>query len=71
LRTALGPKEEQASLLLAVSGEQLLLDGKPLEGGAAEKSFARVFSNAGIASLHFSAKVTRASLAKFVKSFPP
>jgi hypothetical protein len=70
LRTALGPKEEQASLLLAVSGEQLLLDGKPLEGGAAEKSFARVFSNAGIASLHFSPKVTKASLAKFVKAFP-
>jgi hypothetical protein len=70
LRTALGPKEDQASLLLAVSGEQLLLDGKPLEGGAAEKSFARVFSNAGIASLHFSPKVTKASLAKFVKAFP-
>jgi hypothetical protein len=70
LRTALGPKEEQASLLLAVSGDQLLLDGRPLEGGAAEKSFARVFSNAGIASLHFSPKVTKASLAKFVKAFP-
>jgi PilZ domain len=70
LRTALGPKEEQASLLLAVSGEQLLLDGQPLEGGAAEKSFARVFSNAGIASLNFSPKVTKASLAKFVKAFP-
>src|ERR1700691_22350 len=70
LRTALGPKEDQASLLLAVSGDQLLLDGKPLEGGAAEKSFARVFSNAGIASLNFSPKVTKASLAKFVKAFP-
>lgn len=70
LRTALGPKEEQASLLLAVTGDQLLLDGKPLEGGAAEKSFARVFSNAGIASLNFSPKVTKASLAKFVKAFP-
>src|ERR1700728_5012239 len=70
LRTALGPKEEQTSLLLAVSGDQLLLDGRPLEGGAAEKSFARVFSNAGIASLHFSPKVTKASLAKYVKAFP-
>jgi hypothetical protein len=70
LRTALGPKEEQASLLLAVSGDQLLLDGRALEGGAAEKSFARVFSNAGIASIHFSPKVTKASLAKFVKAFP-
>jgi hypothetical protein len=70
LRTALGPKEEQASLLLAVSGDQFLLDGKPLEGGAAEKSLARVFSNAGIAGLNFSPKVTKASLAKFVKAFP-
>jgi len=70
LQTALGPKEDQASLLLAVSGTQLLLDGKPLEGGAAEKSFARLFSNAGIASLHFSPKVTKASLAKLVKAFP-
>jgi len=70
LQTALGPREEQASLLLAVSGNQLLLDGKPLEGGAAEKSFARLFSNAGIASLHFSPKVTKASLAKLVKAFP-
>jgi hypothetical protein len=69
LRTALGPKEEQASLLLAVSGDQVLLDGKPLEGGATEKSFARVFSNAGIASLNFSPKVTKASLAKSVKAF--
>src|SRR5271163_1821314 len=70
LQTALGPKEEQASLLLAVSGNQLLLDGKALEGGAAEKSFARLFSNAGIASLHFSPKVTKSSLAKLVKAFP-
>jgi hypothetical protein len=70
LQVALGPKEEQASLLLAVSGNQLLLDGKALEGGAAEKSFARLFSNAGIASLHFSPKVTKASLAKLVKAFP-
>jgi hypothetical protein len=70
LQVALGPKEEQASLLLAVSGNQLLLDGKPLEGGAAEKSFAHLFSNAGIASLHFSPKVTKASLAKLVKAFP-
>ncbi len=70
LQIALGPKEDQASLLLAVSGNQLLLDGKPLEGGAAEKSFARLFSNAGIASLHFSPKVTKASLAKLVRAFP-
>lgn len=69
LRSALGP-EDQAGLLLAVSGDQLLLDGTPLESNTAEKSFARMFSSAGIASIHFSPKVTPASLARLVKAFP-
>ena len=68
LRTALG--DNDAGLLLAVSGDQLLLDGTPLESAAAEKSFARMLSAAGIASIHFSPKVTQASLAKFVRGFP-
>ncbi|HKS67630.1 MAG TPA: hypothetical protein VJR26_10365, partial [Candidatus Acidoferrales bacterium] len=37
LRTALG-SEDRSGLLLAVSGDQLLLDGTPLESAAAEKS---------------------------------
>ena len=57
-------------MLLAVSGDQLLLDGTPLESAAAEKSFARMLSAAGIASIHFSPKVTQASLARFVRGFP-
>jgi len=68
LKTALGDNE--AGLLLAVSGDQLLLDGTPLESAAAEKSFARMLSASGIASIHFSPKVTQASLAKFVRGFP-
>jgi hypothetical protein len=68
LRTALGGDE--SGVLLAVSGDQLLLDGTPLESAAAEKSFARMLSGAGIASIFFSAKVTQASLARFVKGFP-
>ena len=68
LRTALGDNE--AGLLLSVSGDQLLLDGTPLESAAAEKSFARMLSAAGIASMHFSPRVTQASLAKFVRGFP-
>ena len=43
LKTALGP-DNDAGLLLAVSGEQLLLDGSPLESAAAEKGFARMLS---------------------------
>jgi hypothetical protein len=71
LRTALGTgTENEAGVLLAVSGDQLLLDGTPLESAAAEKSFARMLSAAGIASIHFSPKVTQASLARFARGFP-
>jgi hypothetical protein len=69
LKAALGADNE-AGLLLAVSGEQLLLDGTPLDSAAAEKGFARMLSSAGIASIHFSPKVTQASLARLVKGFP-
>jgi hypothetical protein len=71
LRTALGSgSENEAGVLLGVSGDQLLLDGTPLESAAAEKSFAKMLSSAGIASIHFSPKVTQASLARFVRGFP-
>jgi hypothetical protein len=69
LRTALG-SDQGAGLLLAVSGDQLLLDGTPLESAAAEKAFARMLSSAGIASIHFSPTITQASLAKFARGFP-
>ena len=68
LRTALGDNE--AGLLLSVSGDQLLLDGVALESAAAEKSFARMLSAAGIASIHFAPNVAQASLARFVRGFP-
>ena len=68
LKTALG--DGDAGLLLAVSGDQLLVDGIALDSAAAEKSFARMLSSAGIASIFFSAKVNQASLAKFVRAFP-
>src|SRR5579862_7134999 len=70
LRSALGSEEYGTGLLLAVSGDQLLLDGTPLESAAAEKGFARMLSSSGIASLHFSPKMTKASLAKFARAFP-
>jgi hypothetical protein len=69
LKTALG-SDDEAGLLLAVSGDNLLLDGTPLESAAAEKSFARMLSSAGIASIHFSPKITQHSLARFVRGFP-
>ncbi len=71
LRTALGSgTDDQAGLLLAVSGEQLLLDGTPLESAASEKSFARMLSAAGIASIHFSPKMTQGSLGRLARGFP-
>ena len=69
LRTALG-SEDAAGLLLAVSGDQLLIDGTPLESGPSEKSFAQMLSTAGIASIHFAPKMAQASLARFVRGFP-
>ena len=69
LRAALG-HDDEAGLLLSASGDQLLLDGVALESAAAEKSFARLLSAAGIASIHFSPTVTQASLARLVKAFP-
>src|SRR6202043_1292061 len=71
LHTALGSgTENEAGLLLAVSGDQLLLDGTPLESAAAERGFAQMLSAAGIASIHFAPQVTQASLARFVRGFP-
>jgi hypothetical protein len=71
LSTAIGSGgDNETGLLLAVSGDQLLLDGTPLESAAAERGFARMLSAAGIASIHFSPKVTQASLARLVRGFP-
>ncbi|MFZ0521874.1 MAG: hypothetical protein WAL95_12675, partial [Candidatus Acidiferrales bacterium] len=71
LRTALGTgTDNEAGVLLAVSSDQLLLDGTALESAQSEKSFARMLSSAGIASIHFAPKVTQASLARFVRAFP-
>jgi len=69
LRGALG-SDTESGLLLAVSGDQLLLDGTPIEQSAAEKNFARTLSSSGIASIYFAPNMTQASLAKFVKAFP-
>ena len=46
LQVALG-KDDDSGMLLAVSGDQLLLDGTPLDTAASEKSFARMLSSEG------------------------
>src|SRR3954471_12862212 len=56
-------------LLLGVAGSELLLEGMPLEGAAAEKSFAQLLSVAGIASLQFTPDTTAADFASLVRGF--
>jgi hypothetical protein len=56
-------------LLLGVSGQQLLVDGTPLESGQSERSFAKLLSAAGLASLQFSTRVTMADFSRLVRGF--
>jgi len=58
-----------AGLLLGVSGTKLLLDGVPVEGTPAERSFAELLGRAGLASIAFAPQVTAEELAEFVKAF--
>ncbi len=69
LRTAL-PENSDTGILLGASGNQLLLDGVPLGSAAGERSFANLLSSSGIASIHFSPKITQAQFARFVRAFP-
>src|SRR5271170_4538837 len=59
----------QGGLLLGASGSQLLLDGVPLESTFAERSFADLLNNAGVASIGFHPNVERDEFANLVKAF--
>ena len=63
------PKGQDGSFLLGVSGNRLLLDGIALETGQAERSFAQLLTTAGLASIHFSNKVTVDEFARLVRAF--
>lgn len=52
------PEGADMGLLLGASGQQLLLDGAPLDGTPAEKQFAQLLSSAGLASVQFTADVS-------------
>ena len=69
LRSALDQGGD-AGLLLGASGNQIVLDGVPLGAAAAEKSFAQLLTNSGIASIHFSPNTTQSNFARFVRAFP-
>jgi hypothetical protein len=68
LQSAL-PKAGDGGFLLGVSGNQLLLDGIPLDTGQAERTFAQLLNTAGLASIHFSSKVTIEDFAHLVRAF--
>jgi len=63
------PSAGESGFLLGVSGSTLLLDGIPLETGQAEKTFAQLLTAAGLASIHFSTKVSQDDFAQLVKAF--
>jgi PilZ domain len=59
----------ERGLLMGASGSQLLLDGVPLESTPAERKFADLLTDAGVASVSFSPHVSREDLLAFVRSF--
>src|ERR1700733_12475228 len=69
LRSAI-PAGTDAGLLLGATGNQLLLDGVPLEGSPAEKQFAQLLSAAGLASVQFLPAITLEELSLFSRAFP-
>lgn len=69
LRAAI-PLGDQTGLLLGAAGNQLVLDGAPIEGAHAERSFAQMLSLAGLASIQFLPKATEEEFSRFVRAFP-
>lgn len=70
LRSALDESPD-TGLLLGASGNQILVDGVPMgTAGAAEKTFAQLLTNSGIASIHFAPNLFQGQFARFVRAFP-
>jgi hypothetical protein len=63
------PKSGDSGFLLGISDNKLLLDGIPLETGQAERTFAQLLTTAGLASIHFSTKVTLEDFTRLVRAF--
>jgi hypothetical protein len=59
----------EAGLLLSFSVSGVLLDGVPIDGTSADRSFAQWLSSAGLSCIHFSSRVTSDDLARFVRVF--
>jgi hypothetical protein len=59
----------EGGLLLGVSGNQVLLDGVPLERRPTDRSFAQLLNSAGLASINFTHRVTIDDFWRFVSAF--
>jgi hypothetical protein len=55
-------------LVLTAAGDHLLLNGKPLQAGSADKNFAQLLVSAGIAGICFLPEMTPERLAALVKT---
>lgn len=64
------PVTNESGLLLGATGTQILLDGVPIEATPAERSFAQLLSAAGLASIQFTARVTKDDFERLVRAFP-
>jgi len=62
--------ESDGDVLLAASGNQLLLNGAPLGGSASDRNFAQLLTSIGLSSVHFSSNITREDFDRFVENFP-
>jgi len=69
LRAALSG-DSDSDILLAASGNQLLLNGAPLGNSGADRNLAHLMTSIGVSSVHFSANITREEFDKFVRNFP-
>jgi len=59
----------KSGLQLAVSENRLLVDGLPVKAGPAEQSFAQFLASADIASVTFTAQVTREAFVEMMRLF--
>ena len=65
-----GEGDGEGDILLASSGNQLLLNGAPLGNSGADRSLAQLLTSIGISSLHFSSNISRQDFDQFVRGFP-
>ena len=69
LRAALAGGHE-SDILLAASGNQLLLNGAPLGNSGADRNLANLMTSIGLSSVHFSSNITREAFDELVRNFP-